>query len=312
MLLFLFQSLLANAEPLDIIIMSDLNGSYGSTDYGSDTYNAIDYIVEQNPDMVLITGDMVAGQKSGLPYYAMWDSFHRTVTQPLEDHGIPIFVTPGNHDASGYLKYAIERKIFVEEWQTFTPTVTFLQGSNYPLYYAFVVEQTLFVSLDNTRVGGLGLEQTKWLTSILKESYDTKIVFGHLPTVPFAERKKNEYLMQPEINEMFDQYDVDLYISGHHHAYYPGIYESLPMLSMPCLGSGSRHLIDSNIRSQKGIVELRIDDQQIFYDGLDAHNHFSIIPRTSLPEVLNTPLGPIYRDDVPQTKLLTASDHLPH
>ena len=304
MLFSLFQSLLAHAEPLDVIVISDLNSSYGSVSYNDEIHDSVQYIIDQRPDLVLVTGDMVAGQKEGLPYEAMWSVFHNAVTIPLEEHNIPIFVTPGNHDASGYMKYAMERSIFVEEWLAFTPDVEFITGSNYPLYYAFVAENTLFVSLDNTRPGSLGSEQTQWLDQVLEQPYQNKIVFGHLPTVPFVERKKNEYLMQPDINPLFQEHNVDLYISGHHHAYYPGTYQSLSMLSMPCLGSGSRHLFDSETQSHKGIVELQIHNRRITYEGLNAADNFSVIPRSSLPEVLDTPLGLIYRDDIPRSHRL--------
>ena len=58
------------------------------------------------PDLVLVTGDMVAGQRAGLDYGAMWAGWHRAVTDPLRAAGIPMAVTPGNHDASGYAQYA--------------------------------------------------------------------------------------------------------------------------------------------------------------------------------------------------------------
>lgn len=71
-LLFLFSySLLAQR----VVVISDLNGSYGSTDYSSHVSRAVSRIKEIKPDVILITGDMVAGMKNGLNYQAMWDSF---------------------------------------------------------------------------------------------------------------------------------------------------------------------------------------------------------------------------------------------
>ncbi|MBL9057575.1 MAG: hypothetical protein JNJ84_15015, partial [Rhodobacteraceae bacterium] len=51
------------AEPLRIAVISDLNGSYGSTDYGQPVSGAVARIIALKPDLVISTGDMVAGQR---------------------------------------------------------------------------------------------------------------------------------------------------------------------------------------------------------------------------------------------------------
>ena len=126
-LLFLFFALSAWATIPEkrIAIISDMNNSYGSTQYGKDVSLAIKRLKDINPDLVLSTGDMVAGQKSGLNYQAMWDSFHEVVTIPLAESGIPFAVTVGNHDGSAYPKFQNERNLFVEEWTKYKPDVTF-------------------------------------------------------------------------------------------------------------------------------------------------------------------------------------------
>jgi hypothetical protein len=76
---------------------------------------------------------MVAGQKSGLDYKAMWNAFHDVVTRPLEAAQIPLAVTVGNHDGSGYPKFKNEREIFSEEWKNFRPNLVFSDESQYPI-----------------------------------------------------------------------------------------------------------------------------------------------------------------------------------
>ena len=49
---------------LHVIVIADLNSSYGSTDYRADVHRAVDEIIARRPDVVLTTGDMVAGQRS--------------------------------------------------------------------------------------------------------------------------------------------------------------------------------------------------------------------------------------------------------
>ena len=89
----------AMSASLRVAVISDLNGSYGSTDYRSTVSAAINRIIAINPDLVISTGDMVAGQRrphlSEEELGAMWRAFHRTVTEPLHEAGIALAVTPG-------------------------------------------------------------------------------------------------------------------------------------------------------------------------------------------------------------------------
>ena len=94
-LLLLVLSFGLSANELNIYVISDLNGRYGSTSYSEDVRKSIDYIIKNKPDLVLSGGDHVAGQKSGLDYQGMWDSFHEYVTNPLSKNSIPFFPTPG-------------------------------------------------------------------------------------------------------------------------------------------------------------------------------------------------------------------------
>jgi predicted MPP superfamily phosphohydrolase len=63
LLLALLVALPAAARALRVVVISDLNGSYGSTDYASAVTGAVRRIVALAPDLVIITGDMVAGQR---------------------------------------------------------------------------------------------------------------------------------------------------------------------------------------------------------------------------------------------------------
>ena len=51
------------AGALDVVVISDLNGSYGSVRYDARVKNAVARIIEMDPDLVISTGDMVAGQR---------------------------------------------------------------------------------------------------------------------------------------------------------------------------------------------------------------------------------------------------------
>ena len=53
----------ASAAPLSVVVISDLNSSYGSVTYEPRVADAIRAIVAIKPDLVISTGDMVAGQR---------------------------------------------------------------------------------------------------------------------------------------------------------------------------------------------------------------------------------------------------------
>ena len=285
-------------QPIDIIVISDLNGSYGSTSYSKETHNTTSYILQQKPDLVLVTGDMVAGQKENLPYVEMWEGFHQAVTIPLEQHGIPLAVSPGNHDASGYKVYQEERDIFVNQWLPHKPEVTYVDDSGFPLYYAFTMRDILFVSLDNTTLGGLSRQQKKWLDKILNHPASHKVVYGHIPLFPFAEGREKESLMDFELENILIKHGVDLFLSGHHHAYYPGYYNTIRYVSVPCLGAGARFLKGSEERSEKGLVHIKFHRDTISVEGKSAYKRFSIIPKSTLPSFIEYEDILIWRDDL--------------
>jgi acid phosphatase type 7 len=286
-------------SPLHVMVISDLNGMYGSTFYNDEVHTTVAEIIKNKPDLVLVTGDMVAGQSAGLDYHAMWVGFHNSVTLPLEEAGIPIAVTPGNHDASGYSTYQHERDIFTTQWNYHKPDLDFIDQEHYPLRYAFMMDDVLFVSLDDTTVGSLGKEQMAWLDKILETPARSKVVFGHIPLYPFTIGRQREVIGDPKLEDMFNENDVNLFISGHHHAYYPGRRGHLQLLSTPCLGAAARPLIGTEERSAKGLVSLILfDDNEFSIEGFDASNEFSLIDRETLPHRVGSEEYTVWRDDL--------------
>ena len=284
-----------------VAVLSDLNGSYGSTTYGAPVRAAVERIIALEPDLVLSTGDMVAGQRAGLDYLAMWRAFHEAVSDPIARAAIPFAVTPGNHDASGYSGYREERAIFVDEWLARPPEVELVDGAGYPLRYAFVIGPALFVSLDATMVGPLDDEQVQWLDAILVASdRPVKIVFGHVPLYPFAEGRETEHLGDGRLEELLVARGVDLFLSGHHHAFYPGRRGALRLVSMACVGAGPRPLIGGDGEpSSRSIVLLEIDANGIRnLDGMTGSEYDAIVDRRELPEEVGLPELRIRRDDL--------------
>lgn len=253
----------ARAQPIEIIVISDLNGSYGSTDYAARITQAVDWIVAQQPDLVISTGDMVAGQRTPVLSDAhvrkMWTAFHKVVSDPLADAGIPLAVTPGNHDASAYDGFAAERRIYAEQWTARKPDLNFVDDAGYPFFYVFELAGVRFASLDATTLGPLRGDQHSRLRATL-DGAKTTITFSHLPLFPFALDREREIIGDPILERLYHDLGVDLHLSGHHHAYWPGYKDGVAYVSQACLGGGPRRLIGTTERAPHGLTLLTIQD----------------------------------------------------
>ena len=286
------------ATPLTVVVISDMNSSYGSTDYAPRISRAIEWIIETKPDLVISTGDMVAGQRIPLLTDAhvrrMWTAFHQTVSEPLERAGIPLAVTPGNHDASGYDRFVSERQIFEEQWNNRKPALEFLDDGNYPFFYVFELDGVRFASLDATTLGPLRGDQHERLKLGFSES-DTAITFSHLPLYPFAIDREKEIIGDPVLESIYHDLGVDLHLSGHHHAFWPGYKDGVAYVSQACLGGGPRALIGTREPTPHGLTVLTISDEgEIAIEARLGPTYKQAIDLSSLPRRI----GPLTRLDL--------------
>lgn len=294
LLVFVFIALIGETLALPpsqrFAIISDLNNSYGSVQYGSDVQTSISKLIDLKPDVVLSTGDMVAGQKAGLDYKAMWSSFHEVVTLPLQKNNIPFAVTVGNHDGSAYAKFANERSIFVEEFKSYKPKLNYSDDSNYPLFYSFEVGEILFLSIDSTLVGTLGLLQMNMLEKELNThaSKKFKVVFTHVPLFHFAQVNENESYFDLNLVSLLERHGVDLYLTGHHHSYYPGFYNGIHYVSQGCLGAGATKLIGKGEVSPRSMTMIEIFENHFEIYALKGPNYTERINHQNLPQKIES------------------------
>jgi 3',5'-cyclic AMP phosphodiesterase CpdA len=309
-LLLLAGAARAAAPPLRVAVISDLNGDYGSTEYESTVDGAVRRILTLRPDLVISTGDMVAGQRrphlTRAEVEAMWRAFHRHVSDPLAKAGIPLAVTPGNHDGSAYPGFELERHIYGEQWQARRPTVAFLDAAHYPYYYAFAVADVLFVSLDATTLGELAPEQMAWLRGLLPRQgggYRQRIVFSHVPLWPFTQGREREFIGDPALERLLRDARVDLYLSGHHHAFYPGHKDGIHLVSQSCVGAGPRRLIGSAERSARSITLIEIDGAGLRVAALQAPDFTRPIDWGTLPARIRSRAAELIRADLAVRRL---------
>lgn len=286
---------------LRIVVLSDLNGSYGSTTYEASVHQAIAAITGTvRPDLVLISGDMVAGQQSGLNYAAMWQGFHAAVTTPLNAAGIPVAPSPGNHDASAYPGYQVERDEFGRQWTPGRrPAVQMIDGAQFPFRYSFVFRGVFFVSLDATTVAPLSGAQRTWVAQQLAAAtaYPVRIVYGHVPIHPTTVGRETEVLNDTAFETLLRTHGA-LFIGGHQHGYFPGASNGVRHVVAPCIGAGPRPLIGTTAPSARGFLVLDVAADRVTSLEMRTGAGFtSTLPRSSLPGELRSGTHLLTRDD---------------
>ena len=305
LLLMLFPAVAFCGETLRIAIVSDLNGSYGSTRYGASIDHAVERLQALKPDLVISTGDMVAGQRK--PHLkrneveVMWRAFHEHLSDPLATAGIPLAVTPGNHDGSTYHGFELERLIYAEQWVPRKPALQFVDEDHYPFYYAFIVKNVLFISLDATTVGHLSPDQMDWLREILDRygpNHSQRVIFSHLPLWPFAKGRETEYIGDPELERLLQHAGVDLYLSGHHHAFYPGHKGGIDYISQSCLGAGPRRLIGSGTKTPRSFTMIELTDGDTLITAFQEPAFDTPIDWSTLPPSIRSPVAELIRVDL--------------
>lgn len=217
-------------EALKIMVISDLNDSYGSVTYSTEVAAVVRQIQHIKPDIVLCGGDMVAGQKASLTeahLAEMWQSFHRNVLKPIDSLKIPFGFTLGNHDASpNYLKDRFAAKQFWDDHISST-NLTFVDRTHYPFYFSYLKNNVFFISWDASSAT-ITPDVLDWMEDQLKSDMAKKsrlrILLGHLPLYAIVADKNKEGEVIADADrtlDFFEENGIDLYISGHQHAYFP-------------------------------------------------------------------------------------------
>ena len=302
-LLFLTLALADTAAGQTVALLSDINGRYGSTDYSPRVDTALEALIELQPAAVISTGDMVAGQKQPLlgpgQLDAMWQGFNKTFTEPLARAGIPLAITPGNHDASGFPAFARERQHFEANWKSRHANLDLLPGSEWPWRYAARLGTTLLLSFDGTRPGLLPASEREFLARMLEEhasGFETVIVFSHLPMWPVGKGRESEIIDDKELLALLHRHEVDVYASGHHHAFFAGRDDhGLLHLAVGALGGNSRHYSDGLGRQAHSFAVLEIDGGSVYVSARTAPDFTRAIEPDRLPARIDGPLGRLTR-----------------
>jgi len=304
--LLLLSALGSPAFAQKIVIISDINGSYGSTEYHSRVSAAVEEIIQLEPDLVISAGDMVAGQKQPLldqqHLDQMWASFNRVVADPFNEAGIDFIVTPGNHDGSAYEEFEIEQKRYQAQWNERLPDLSLLDGSDWPHRYALWLGKVLIITIDGTRPGRLQETDLNLLRATLEREgpkAQSILVVSHLPMWPFAQGREKEIITDPALTALLARHQVDYFISGHHHVYYPGKDDNgVGHLGVGPLGGNARKIVGQSTREPFSFAVLEFCDSGYRISARKAPGFVEDVPLTSLPVSIKGQTGSLQRLDL--------------
>lgn len=310
-----------------LAVISDLNSAYGSTHYRPEVITGMSLMSGWQPDLVICGGDMVAGQSLDLSesdIEAMWAAFDAHILSPIRAAGLPFALTVGNHDASNYQSdgpngsnyvYVLDRQETAQYWaghQSDTD-LTFVESSGFPFHYSFKQNDIFYLVWDASSAN-IPPEQVTWadraLASDEAQSAKLRIVLGHLPLYAVSQRRDRpgEYLNQAdELRQLLERHKVHTYISGHHHAYFPGKAGQLNTLHAGALGSGPKFLLTTTSAPYQTltILDVFLETGDTVYTTYNM-NTLEVVDPQKLPRQIVGPNGRELRQDINVTDLSPA------
>ena len=298
-----------------IVVISDLNSAYGSTDYIDQVKQAIAFLPDWEPDLVLCGGDMVAGQSNDLndgEIAAMWQGFDKYIGAPIRKAKLPFGFTIGNHDGSGSVdngKFSFEgdRNAAKKYWNDpkHNPNLNFVDRAEFPFYYTFQ-QDDIFCLVWDASTATIPIEQLEWveksLASEVAQKAKLRIAIGHLPLYAVARGRETggNYLNEADrLRALLEKYNVHTYISGHHHAYYPAHKGKLELLHAGVLGDGPRRLLSGDLAPNRTVtvIDIKLETSETIYTTYDMDT-LKVVDQSTLPRYIDTPNGRITRRDI--------------
>jgi hypothetical protein len=298
-----------------VVLFGDFNGPYGALDYPPAVARTVAAIAGTwRPDLVLLPGDLVAGQSRTLPddrFAEMWKAFDAVVAAPLRAAGIPYAAALGNHDASklrsadGGYAFARERDAAAAYWgrpEHRTGLDEVVDDDGAPFAWSFR-QGPLFVALVDASGPVLNDDERDRLDAALSSpvarAAALRWVVGHLPLVGIAEGRDREGEVLWRAEDLRDRWraaGVDSYVSGHQAAFYAGTWGGLELLFTG--GVGARPLRGSGrpARSAVTVVDVDLEPVRVRIVAFDPGT-LQILPAAAWPERLDAFGGTLVRSE---------------
>jgi hypothetical protein len=228
------------------------------------------------------------------------------VLLPIRGAGAPFAPTMGNHDASsgrgpqGYT-FALDRERAERFWRQRQRSLglALIEASRFPFRYS-LSQGDLFAVVIDASSASVPADDWSWaeaqLSSAAARAARLRLVLGHLPPYALSQGRDRpgEVLHQPErLMGMMQRQGVHLYVSGHHHAWYPGQVGAINLLSLGATGSGPRRLLHSELAPVQTVTVLDLfRDQRQLVETTVELNRLQVLPVASLPQSLQSSTGP--------------------
>ena len=298
------------------VVISDMNSRYGAVDYRGEVMKGVSILPQWEPDIVLCVGDMVAGQSISLntaEVEAMWEGFDTLILNPIREANIPYALTIGNHDASsqtyndGSYIYTIDRDVTTRYWQSHQNDLDlqYIDTGDFPYYYSFKQNDIFYIVWDASSAN-VPANQVAWadqqLGSAAAQSAKFRIALGHLPLYAISQGRDRygEFLNNSEqLQAILERHNVHTYMSGHHHAYYPGYAGNLELLHCGALGSGPRtwlYRTDAAMQTMT-VLDFFFDTGETVYTTYNM-NRMELVDTQTLPRQIVGPTGRVLRNDI--------------
>lgn len=232
--IYQFKTAKLNSEETTFMLLSDPQGS-DAIDYMTYANNVIRVMGEaqKNVDFVMFTGDVVNDDDNR----TQWNLFFKYSSTFA--YNIPVAATAGNHETGSIFDLQIQSIEYdgyfhlpkngptyneFDEIENDERTATFDKGKTYSYDYGYahyVAIDTELFSGDDDVIGSVDEENMNifisWLTADLITNAD-KWIIVYLHRGPYS-LTYNSFNVRQRLTPIFDQYGVDLVISGHDHRY---------------------------------------------------------------------------------------------
>lgn len=162
----------------------------------------IDALREMDPDLLIISGDIVEPGDQGLDAADL-----QAALAFFSACEIPILYARGNHDA------------LVPFQEIVRPANAHILNQNLKSdYFSFVIDGCLFFVLDSASWDQV---QCRWLETHLQDTigrhYDHIFIVGHHPVWPVSRAFFTPFDFHCDMERLLNDYDVDAYFCGHTH-----------------------------------------------------------------------------------------------
>ena len=295
------------ADTLRLGLISDLNNSYGSVSYIPQVTRGLRQLMALRPELIVCAGDMVAGQKRGLTAReldAMWNCFASDVLQPLSEAGISFLPAIGNHD--GAPGFAADRSAVARFWSPLRSALglNFCDQAHFPFHYSVLQDSVFWIVWDASshRIPDVQLEWARQqLASSSARQARLRLVVGHLPLFGIG-RGKDRYGESLDqlltIRTLLEEGQVQAYISGHQHVWYPARWGDLDLIQLGALGSGPRRLIAGGGAAQQTFTMLAVNwSQSTLTETTYAVSSGRALDWDAVPSMLTCRSGSLERND---------------